>query len=74
MAEKMNVTWGKVRSTAEVLSTLTPEQREGVQAVRNDVKEVMRDVTDAILPPSAGHCYLMEQAGWVWNFETGRYE
>ena len=56
------------RSTDEVLARLSKEQ----QAVVEQIGAEMQGMENP--PPSAGHCYLMEQAGWVWNQRTRVYE
>lgn len=56
------------RSTAEVLAGLDAEKKEAVALIELGMLWMENP------PPSAGHCYLMEQAGWVWNQKKQQYE
>lgn len=39
-----------------------------------DIAQVLRDVPDAITPPSVDEMIAREAQGETWNFITGQYE
>lgn len=61
------------RTTAEVYASLPPAERAEIAQVAADLDELRRENPLALLPPSATHVYLMERAGWIWDFQDGRY-
>ena len=61
------------RTTAEVYASLPPAERAEIAQVAADLDELRRENPLAVLPPSATHVYLMERAGWIWDFQDGRY-
>lgn len=61
------------RSTNEVLDGLAHETIMQIEDLAAEIRELTATSAFAIQPPSAAHCYLMEQAGWTWDFDKGRY-
>lgn len=61
------------RSTDEVVEGMAHETIMQIEALAAEIRELTAACAFAIQPPSAAHCFLMEQLGWVWDFELGRY-
>ena len=61
------------RTTADVIESLPHEEIMKIQKLAEEIRELTAASEFAIQPPSPAHCYLMEKAGWVWDFDRGNY-